>query len=1529
MLRDYCNKNLNETVQDDFDCFCVTVLPVVPCIFFWLLLPVFYAQIYRIRVNGGVRSHPLPWTILLIAKTALMMCLLINVLARLIIRLYYNGSIANKPFIDLLYPTIIALTLLGLFCCILMARKNGMITSGIIHITMIFFTLCDFPKYFFGWQQISNFMSMQDLDKACFVLYQVWYPLIIIQTLLLCFADCREPFLIEARKKLNLSPELDSSFLNRLLFWWFTKIQLLGTRKTLVIDDLYQLNDGSTAAYLSAKWEKLWTPAIENYRKRQKIYENTLQNNSTSKYFKKKNKLKPPSIVWRLFLMFRFEILSASAIKILSDVMQFANPFFLNLLLNYISTGNHSSMEGMIYVIGMFACAELRSFLLNYYFYLMMRVGTKIQTTLIAATYRKTLRLSNSARKTKTVGEIVNLMAIDIESFQFITQHIQQFWSCPFQITLVLIYLFFTIGASAACGVTIMILFLPLNVITSVIVKKWQTEQMKLKDERIKICNEILNGIKVIKLYAWEPSMEEVVERIRCKELHLIRKVGLTRALIDTFNTCSPFFVAMLTFATYTLSSSAHILTPQTAFVSLTLFNQLRSPMSVIAYLMKLAVEATVANKRIKSFLVADELNPLTIDRITDHLDAENATEIKEARLSWNVSGLETALEIDYFTIPKKSLIAVVGRVGSGKSSLLSAIMGEMEKVKGFIGVNGRMAVVNQQPWIQNSSLRENVLFEKQFNRKFYDKIIEACALVKDLAVLPNGDATEIGEKVTRVALARAVYQNRDIYLLDDPLSAVDSHVAKHIFEKVIGHNGLLEHKTRILVTNNLVYLDKVDTVAYMQDGKLAAYGPYRKLLEQSESFSKFIEACQNENEKEQERKTESETNDLALFDDDSSHSIKCEESEVEDVNNASTDKLERRISMPATMGKELSRIFHRPSVTKSLPESSNSSINNDKKEGESQSTTVEKVEIGRVKFDVYMQYIRSATFLTSFLFLFLFASYGILQMGRGLWLSKWLGNYSRFSEIKQFSLGVHLGIYASLGFAEGLCFFGAVVFLVISGLRASKNLHAPLLHRLLRSSMSFFDKTPIGRILNRLGKDIDVIDQSLPTSFRYFIYCIENVMAILIIIIMSTPIFSIIIVLLAFLYFISLYFYVPTSRQIKRLESINRSPIYQHFEKTIRGLTCIRAFEKVEEFCKLMEAHIDCFICCKYSNILSNRWLAVRLEFIGNCVVFFAALFAVLWQRWGVAVSAGIAGLSVSYALNITEALNFAVRYISELEMNIVAVERVNEYAETSTEAEWRVDHFKPKKDWPSKGQISLINYSTHYHSKFDLVLHQLNAFIAPAEKIGIVGRTGAGKSSLALALFRIIEPVSGTIIIDDVDISVIGLHDLRSNLTIIPQDPVLFSGTLRFNLDPSCAYSDREIWTALELAHLKTFASSLAEGLQYRIIEGGEDISVGQRQLICLTRALLRKSKVLILDEATAAVDLATDLLIQETIRREFHASTVLTIAHRLNTVIDYDRIIVLENGFIREFDTPQNLLANRSSIFFSMACDAQIVR
>uniref|UniRef100_A0A914C706 Uncharacterized protein n=2 Tax=Acrobeloides nanus TaxID=290746 RepID=A0A914C706_9BILA len=438
---------------------------------------------------------------------------------------------------------------------------------------------------------------------------------------------------------------------------------------------------------------------------------------------------------------------------------------------------------------------------------------------------------------------------------------------------------------------------------------------------------------------------------------------------------------------------------------------------------------------------------------------------------------------------------------------------------------------------------------------------------------------------------------------------------------------------------------------------------------------------------------------------------------------------------------------------------------------------------------------------------------------------------------------------------------------------------------------------------------------------------CIVAISSTILMISITNSIFIAVVIPLAGIYIYSLRYYVPTSRQLKRLESTHRSPIYSHFGETIQGASTIRAFGKTDDFINMFHKQVDAFVRIRYMSILANRWLTVRLEFIGSFVVLFAALFGVLSHEWGWVSSAGLIGLSVSYALNITNSLNMFTRQLGDLETNIVAVERIKEYADIPSEAPWHIPGVAIPKDWPKYGRVKLETYATRYRSGLELVIKNISVVIQPSERVGIVGRTGAGKSSLTLALFRIIEAAEGKIVIDGLEIDQIGLHDLRSNLTIIPQDPVLFSGTLRFNMDPFHRYKDDEIWLALELAHLKEFTRSLPNGLNHVISEGGDNISVGQRQLVCLARALLRRSRILILDEATAAVDVATDSLIQETIRQEFQTSTVITIAHRLNTILDYERIMVLDQGEIKEFDTPQNLLSDQNSIFSKMVQDSKI--
>jgi len=487
---------------------------------------------------------------------------------------------------------------------------------------------------------------------------------------------------------------------------------------------------------------------------------------------------------------------------------------------------------------------------------------------------------------------------------------------------------------------------------------------------------------------------------------------------------------------------------------------------------------------------------------------------------------------------------------------------------------------------------------------------------------------------------------------------------------------------------------------------------------------------------------------------------------------------------------------------------------------------------------------------------------------------------------------------------------------------KASKALHDNLLESTLRCPMSFFETTPMGRIVNRFSKDIHTIDEMIPNSFKSFISTFMTMIGTIFVISYSTPVFLAVLLPIALTYFFTQRFYVATSRQLKRIESVKRSPIYNHFFESINGASTIRAFGYKDKFIEENIRKVDIDQSAWFPALCSNRWLAMRIELCGNFITFFAALFCII--RRG-EISPGIAGLSISYALQVTQTLNWLVRMTSELETNIIAVERVKEYIDTPNEASWQINETKPDSSWPQSGEVEFTDYSLRYREGLDLVLKDICYKVKPNEKVGIVGRTGAGKSSLTLALFRIIEASGGNIIIDGIDISKLGLKDLRSKLTIIPQDPVLFSGTLRFNLDPFNAYSDADIWRILEVSNLKTFVGGLAEQLEYEVIESGDNLSVGQRQLICLGRALLRKTKILILDEATAAVDMETDALIQETIRREFQDSTILTIAHRLNTIIDYDRILVLSAGEVAEFDTPQNLLDDKSSMFHIMAKDA----
>ncbi|CAB3397220.1 unnamed protein product [Caenorhabditis bovis] len=1457
-----------------------TLLVWLPTIFFVCSVPFLVSQCHL----NAQRFARLPISFIFVFKIMLSAFLAINSLCVWCYVLFSSQSFPGAYYV---YPACLLLVYTATTLLHFVRLRCGLVSSGVQHITALIFLITGAPE-FYQWVRSGN-ESNQVLDSFLCIAYLSYYPALFVYTFLLSFADPRAEKHADGQ-----SPELQSSFLNRLTLWWFNRVPWIGAQRNLELEDVFELNDRSKSEHLNELWETFWEPKRQKY-----IHDKSIWSKNQGK------PVEQPSVVATLFRMFRWEFLLASILKFTSDTMQFASPFLLHELLSFVSSPNAPFWKGAALSILMFASSETRSLLLNSYFYIMFRMGIKIQTALTAAVYKKTLCISNSARRDKTAGEIVNLMAIDVERFQMITPQIQQLWSCPYQITFALVYLFITLGYSAVPGVIIMIIFVPMNIISSMIVRKWQMEQMKLKDERTKMVNEVLNGMKVVKLYAWEIPMEEHIENIRKKELRLIKKAAIVRNTLDSFNTASPFLVALFSFGTFVLSNPKHLLTPQIAFVSLTLFNQLRSPMTMIALLINQIVQAVVSNKRLKDFLVADEIDDKCVER---NSNIDNVIKMEDLTASWDGDSQGHAtLEDINLKASRKALVAVVGKVGSGKSSLLQAMLGEMGKLKGRIGLSGKVAYVPQQPWIQNMTLKDNIVFGKPFDRKKYDEVLYACALKADIKILPAGDQTEIGEKginlsggqKARVSLARAVYQNLDVYLLDDPLSAVDAHVGRHIFEKVIGPNGLLREKTRILVTHGLTYTKFADEINVMDDGAIVETGTYNELIKKRGKFFEFVEEYKSSESQENESDEEFE-----------------EIIDEKDYMNSEDVSL--------TIANELNDRVKTPELTTQL-----SSISSPEKTTAIDNKLIKKEDVsyGKVKLRTYQLYVKAATYHLSILFNMFFVFYMIFQTLRSFWLSAWSDDYDPDDPSPNpMAVGWRLGVYGVIGVGEASCFFLALFTLVFTGQRASKNLHSPLIHNLMRSPMSFYDTTPLGRILNRCAKDIETIDMLLPMNFRYLVMCVLQVIFTLIVIIISTPLFAVVIVPISVVYLIFLKFYVPTSRQLKRLESVYRSPIYSHFGETIQGVATIRAFEKVSEFRTHSGNIVDRFIRCKYSNVVSNRWLAVRLELVGNIIIFFAAIFAVLSKEFGWISSPGVVGVSISYALNVTEVLNFAVRQVSEVEANIVAVERVDEYTKTPNEAAWRIDETAPDKSWPQNGVVKFDQYSTRYREGLDLVLRGISADVKAGEKIGIVGRTGAGKSSFALALFRMIEPAGGRILIDGVDVSKIGLHNLRSSITIIPQDPVLFSGSLRFNLDPFGQYTDENIWTALELAHLKSFASSLSGGLSYSISEAGENLSVGQRQLVALARALLRHTKVLVLDEATAAVDVTTDALIQETIRSEFKDCTVFTIAHRLNTIMDYDRIMVLDKGQILEFDSPDALMADKNSAFAKMVADSQ---
>ncbi|KAI1286882.1 Multidrug resistance-associated protein 1 [Halotydeus destructor] len=1283
-------------------------------------------------------------------------------------------------------------------------------------------------------------------------------PLITAQWLVCCFSDALPEFYNRTKVNVkNPSPEWSASFLSRLLFAWFDDLIKKGYTKPLGMNDIYDLSDDFEPGHLFDKFCKHWS-----YPLRTNALIPLLRN------------------AWPRLLL-------ATILQILAATFTLFSLFLMNRLLTWLAQED-LYWHGVVYSAAMFVSPSLQSLSTHQAEYITAVTAIQMKTALISALHRKSLKMSPLARTEFTTGQMVNMMSVDCESVVTYVSTAYKWLSVPLQIAISMYVIWLQLGVSSVAGILVMVSFIPVNGLIITRLKTTYSALMKAKDQRAKLMNEIITGIKVLKMYAWETSLSDQVKAIRSLEIVQLKKQLQYLAVICFTMGCAPLFVAMASFITYTLIDDNNVLDPSKIFVSLTVFFMIQKPLTSLSDLLNAAAAFSVARRRIDRFFRCDELDA---DDIGRKENGKTAIEMVDCEFSWGDRSEATLRKID-LNIAKRKLVAVVGTVGSGKSSLVSALLGEMGKTRGKVNISGSIAYVPQQAWILNATVKNNIIFTSSPDSARYEEVLDNCALKADLKILEAGDQTEIGEKginlsggqKQRVSLARAVYADRDIYLLDDTLSAVDSHVGKHIFDQVIGPKGVLKDKTRILVTHKVALLPQVDDIVVMKNGRISEQGSYTELVQRKGAFSEFLAEYLAEG---------------AAGEDDLSE-IKAL---VKNVPIAES----RKIVQSSKVERKYDDNQDNLSTKGSLVEA-------------------ESAETGSINRGVYLSYLQTigaplcVAILTLNVFLNIFVVAGNLS------LKAWAADAAFPERLNDIHLRYsRMTMYGLFGASQAVIMYLGYLLTFLGALKASRILHNMMLDHILLAPMSFFDTTPCGRILNRFTKDIDNTDLVIRTVIIQFTMTIFTAIVTFLMIAIQTPYFLLPLAILGAVYVNVQGRYVTTSRQLRRLESNSRSPVFSHFAETVSGTTSIRAFQAEQYFNSECDRKVNINNATDLLSKTAARWLSIRLEFFGNLIVLMATFYAVYSKG---EIDAAAVGLSLSYALTATNTVNMFVTASAELENNLVSVERCLEYTKTPTEAARDIESTRPDSSWPGKGEIQFQDYATRYRDGLDLVLKDLSFSVKPGEKVGIVGRTGAGKSSLTLALFRMVEPANGTIIVDGVDVSRIGLHSLRSGLTIIPQEPVLFTGTLRLNLDPFGDHADSELWRALQLAHLQQFVDSLGNGLDHDITEGGANLSVGQRQLVCLARALLRKSTILILDEATAAVDLETDDLIQKTIREEFSQCTTLTIAHRLNTILDYDKVLVMDQGTLAEYDSPNALLDNSKSIFHSLAKDAGLV-
>ncbi|KNA20530.1 hypothetical protein SOVF_051440 [Spinacia oleracea] len=1209
----------------------------------------------------------------------------------------------------------------------------------------------------------------------------------------------REPSLIDDGNSYS-EPLLENSFvsdyanasvLSKVFWLWMNPLLSKGYRRPLAVNDVPSLSPEHGAEKMSILFQSKWPKPHEEC----------------------KNPVRTT-----LFRCFWKEMAFTAFLALVRICVMFVGPSLIHKFIDFTSGVRSSPYEGYYLVLVLLIGKVVEVLTSHQFNFHSQKLGMLICSTLVTNLYKKGLKLSCSARQTHGVGQIVNYMAVDAQQLSDMMLQLHAIWQMPLQVCVTLILLYNYIGAAAITaliGILGVLLFMLFCMKRD---RKYQYYVMKNRDSRMKATNEMLNYMRVIKFQAWEEHFNKRIQSFRDSEFKWLAKFLYSFAANMVVLWSLPLVVSTLTFGTAILLGVSF--DAATVFTTTTLFKMLQEPIRTFPQSMVSISQAVVSLARLDDFMTSRELVEESVERIEGY--STTAVEVRDGFFSWDDEGGEEVLKNISLNINKGQLAAIVGTVGSGKSSLLASILGEMHKTNGKVRVCGTTAYVAQTSWIQNGTIQQNILFGLPMNQGKYREVVRVCCLEKDLEMMEFGDETEIGERginlsggqKQRIQLARAVYQDCDIYLLDDVFSAVDAHTGSQIFKECV--RGALRDKTVILVTHQVDFLHNVDLILVMRDGTIVQGGKYDNLSETGTDFHALVAA---------------------------------HETSMELVEGGTSDRWKdshQHKNSPKALSShgEVSRVDC--SITRSNSE-----------KGDSRLIKEEERETGKVSLHIYKVYCTEA--------------FGWWGLAAGLlfslsWQSSimaadyWLAYETSAKRASSFDPSFFITIYSIIAAISIILVFFRSFFIMFFGMKTAQIFFTQILHNILHAPMSFFDTTPSGRILSR-------------------------------------------------------DYYLSTSRELTRLDSITKAPVIHHFSESILGFMTIRCFRKQENFIQENVNRVNMNLRMEFHNNGSNEWLGFRLELLGSLLLCISTLFMILLPSS--IIKPENVGLSLSYGLSLNSVLFWAIYMSCFVENRMVSVERIKQFTEIPSEAEWTFKDPVLPPTWPAQGNIELKNLQVRYRINTPLVLKGITLGIKGGEKVGVVGRTGSGKSTLIQVFFRLIEPSAGRIAIDNIDISMVGLHDLRSRFGIIPQEPVLFEGTIRSNIDPTSQYSEDEIWKSLERCQLKDVVTSKPEKLDAPVVDNGDNWSVGQRQLLCLGRVMLKKSRVLFMDEATASVDSQTDAVIQKIIREDFADCTIISIAHRIPTVMDCDRVLVIDAGKAKEYDSPSQLLA-RPSLF-----------